>query len=96
LGKSVFEIEHWPASHIQEWKEYFALEPFGPWRDNYHVAMLGTLIANAMRGKDSPIFELDDFMYKTTDEIVERRKQKDLAAFNRIVGMVEAVKDGAE
>jgi hypothetical protein len=51
-----------PARTILEWQAYYQLEPFGESRADLRNAMLCSLVANIMRGKDSEPVQLDDFM----------------------------------
>lgn len=39
------------------------LEPFGARRDNYHAAMIATILANAYRDRKRPPFKMSDFIY---------------------------------
>ena len=43
--------------------EYERLEPFGAQRDNYHAAMIATILANAHRDRKHPPAKLAEFMY---------------------------------
>jgi len=63
LGKTVAEIEaSMGSAELSEWQEYYALEPFGTWRDNWHSAQLAALIFNVNRGKQKPV-STADFMF---------------------------------
>lgn len=46
---------------MNEWAEYWEIEPWGAWRDNFHTAMLASLIARANGAKDVSV---KDFMYQ--------------------------------
>jgi hypothetical protein len=43
--------------------EYERLEPFGAQRDNFHAAMIATILANAHRDRKRPPVKMADFMY---------------------------------
>lgn len=47
-------------------------EPFGPWRDNYHAAMLAHLFMAVYTKKGRRAPPIKDFMYTSTDS---RREQ---------------------
>ena len=51
-----------PSRLIAEWQAYYQLEPFGEMRGDLRNAMLCSLVANALRGKDQPAYAPDDFM----------------------------------
>lgn len=63
LGRTVAELEStMSSSEFEEWCEYYTMEPFGAWRDNYHAAQLCALTYNVHRGKQQPA-KLADFFY---------------------------------
>jgi len=45
-------------------KQYFAIEPFGAQRDNWHVATLSNLFASVHTKKGRRAPSVADFMYK--------------------------------
>jgi hypothetical protein len=64
LGRFVSEIERdMPASELLEWIEYERIEPFGAWRDNWHTALVATILANAHRKPNSPPVRMSDFFF---------------------------------
>ena len=75
MGRFVAEIEQdMSARELAEWQAFYALEPFGPERDNWHHAMQAHLLANAHRAPNSRPAQLSDFMWKTPEE---RQRDKD-------------------
>ena len=91
MGKSVFEIESWPHTHIDEWRQFYQLRPFGSWRDNYHAAQIADVLAR-VNGNKIPFA---DWFYKDAETADEERKARDLKAFEDVAAMVKAkVKDG--
>lgn len=44
--------------------EYQKLEPWGAWRDNWHAAMIATILANAHRDPKRPPTRMHEFFYK--------------------------------
>ncbi len=52
-----------PSRLLLEWMEYERLEPFGAQRDNYHAAMIATILANAYRDRKRPPVKMSEFMY---------------------------------
>ena len=71
----VCEIERdMPASELMEWMEYERIEPFGAWRDNWHAALLASIMANANRKANSPPISMAEFFY--TDPETARDRQE--------------------
>ncbi len=85
----MFEIEQWPEWHIEEWRQYYALRPFGAWRDNYHAAMITDTLAR-VNGNKIPF---GNWFFKDALTIEQDRKANDLAAFENIVGIVQRAED---
>ena len=56
-------------------KQYYRMEPFGTWRDNFHAAQITQILANVYRGKRKRPFQLADFFYrdKTTERNARHR-----------------------
>lgn len=54
---------------LAEWIEYDRLEPFGAWRDNWHMAVLTSIVANANRDpKKRPTpFSPSEFFYRDAE-----------------------------
>ncbi len=62
---------------LAEWMEYDRIEPFGSWRDNWHMAVLTSIVANSNRDpkKRPHPFSPSDFLYMDGET---RQEQKDL------------------
>ena len=67
-----------PLAEFQMWSSYYSQEPLGQWRDNYHSAMLCSILYNVNRGK-SPAKGVDDFIFKTPQQASQMKTQKTLA-----------------
>jgi len=55
-------LERTTSKELSEWQAYYSIEPFGEERADLRNAMLCTLVANAMRGKNSKAMTIKDFM----------------------------------
>ena len=55
-------LERIPAALFFEWMEYYSVSPFGAERDDLRIAVLDTVVANALSGKKGRSFEVKDFM----------------------------------
>lgn len=79
LGKTVAEVESSMGSaELSEWQEYYALEPFGAWRDNWHSAQIAALLFNTNRGKQQPV-KSSDFMFIDAQTARDTQDQETLA-----------------
>lgn len=74
LGFSVAEVRDMPLSEYSQWQRYWDEEPWGPWRDNLHAALIARKVHNMLRGKNSPAASIDEFML--TDKDTHQTKQK--------------------
>lgn len=59
--------------------EYERLEPFGPWRDNWHSATVATILANAFRARNTAPVKLSEFMFKDPLTAQEAEDEQTLA-----------------
>jgi hypothetical protein len=75
LGRPLAEIDELSDREYRSWLRYWAEEPWGPYRDNMHAAMLAVQILrpHVREGKKAPA--LEDFMFKPPEdpEIVRKR-----------------------
>ena len=79
LGRTVHELEQTlSSSEFTDWCQYYELEPFGSWRDNWHMAQLCSLLYNINRGKQKSVSS-EDFMY-LDPEAARRKKDADILA----------------
>ena len=63
------------ATEFAEWKAFYQLSPFGPWRDNYHAAMIAHILAaaNTPSKRRKPRFQ--SFFYQSPS--AQRDKHRD-------------------
>jgi hypothetical protein len=69
-------VENLPAALFMEWMEYERLEPFGSWRDNYHTAMLASILANAHRNSNRRPFGMAEFFYVDPETAMDKHDQE--------------------
>lgn len=62
------------SSELTNWIAYYQLEPFGAWRDNWHMATLATMYAQAHSAKGQTT-SLSDFMFKDTETLTRERQE---------------------
>lgn len=63
MGQPPSVLKMMPARDWDLLRRYAAQEPFGPWRDNFNIAVVGAALFNLNRGKNDPR-NPDHFMYK--------------------------------
>lgn len=56
------------------------MEPFGQWRDNWHMSVLASILANVNRGVGTPVISPSEFMYEDPED-VRTRKDKEMLAW---------------
>lgn len=89
MGCFVSDIEErMSARELAEWQEFYALDPFGPIRDNWHAALIGSILVNVNRKKGSPAAKVKDFMWEDSET---KRQAKDAAT---LAWFDSKVKDG--
>lgn len=80
LGRTVTELEDTIGSaELTEWAAYYRIEPFGQWRDNWHAAIIASMLGNRWRGKTDPVKTEDDFIFRTTEQHKQRQTEKTIA-----------------
>lgn len=72
-----------PASELGEWEQYYSLQPFGAWRDNYHSAQIAQILFNANRSQHTPPAKMADFMYRDAETIRKQTEEQALAFFEQ-------------
>lgn len=90
MGVPVFEVETWPAWHINEWQQFYTLRPFGAWRDNYHAAVIADTLAKVNGAKGS---EMKHYFYIDQETAQEERKARDFATFKQIADTVRILRE---
>ena len=69
-----------PAQEVERWRAFYRIQPFGPWRDNYHAAQIAYILACAHRDPKKPAPRFHEFMYRDP-EAARRAKEQETVAF---------------
>lgn len=88
LGLTPSEVQEMPARDYELLHRYWMVEPWGPWRDNVHAA----LIAGEVRRpnlKKGVRLQLDDFMLRHPDDVAAERELRRRKATS---GLFQALK----
>ena len=56
--------------------EYQKLEPWGAWRDNWHAAMIATILASAHRDPKRPPPRMHEFFYKDPETAAKQQDEE--------------------
>jgi len=72
------------AREYDQWRDYYAIEPFGQERDNWHMGTLASLYMQAHSKPGGKKASANDFMYRTADEA---RKRSTKAAIDALGAM---------
>lgn len=67
LGKTLDEIDGLPAREFEAWSRYWNEEPWGPYRDNLHAAMLAVQFIRPHLKEGSKVPPISEFMFKLPD-----------------------------
>jgi hypothetical protein len=68
LGKSLAEVDAMPLPEFRQWQAYASVNLIGLQRDDWRIAQLGALYANAHRGKGQPAVKTSEFMWQPAQE----------------------------
>lgn len=80
------------SAEMAEWMAYARVEPFGQTRDNWHMAVLASVLVNINVGKDSKTVSPEDFMWKvkppkpTKAELRREERKKQKAMWAQMMG----------
>ena len=72
------------ASEYAGWQAYYAEEPSGQERDNWHMSILASLFANSKRGRGKPPIKPHQFMWSTADK---KRESQTKATLSKLRSM---------
>ncbi len=62
-----------PYRILQDWAEFYRLEPFGEWRADVRSAIVAATFANVMKSKKSPAAKIDQFIAANLINTSQRR-----------------------
>tara|TARA_R100000951_G_scaffold90032_2_gene78181 strand:- start:4989 stop:5258 length:270 start_codon:yes stop_codon:yes gene_type:complete len=86
LGKTVGDLlESMSYKELNGWSRYYEEQPFGSWRDNYHSAIIASMLWNVNSGKGKSKTP-DDFMLKPAKE---RSKSETLTTLAQLQALAQ-------
>ena len=74
------------SAELSEWMQYYTIEPFGQWRDNWHAATLAAMLFNINRAKGQQAAKASDFMYMDQEAAEQKRDAETLALLRSVSG----------
>ncbi len=51
------------SAELTQWQAFYAVDPWGSWRDNYHAGLIATTVAN-YSGHAKKAVTVQSFMYE--------------------------------
>lgn len=90
LGLTPSEAEQMPARDYELLLRYWQQEPWGPWRDNLHAAVIAAEVRRPHLKKGKKV-QLDDFMLRHPDDVAEEQEAKRRAATRNLFQLFKAV-----
>lgn len=81
-----------PARELDRWARYWAQEPWGPFRDNMHAAMLAVQVLKP-HVKDPKKLNPADFMFKPAEAEIDVKRRNALTFYHLLKS--QAVRKGA-
>lgn len=73
------------ASELEEWKLLWASDPWGPYRDNFHAALITSVLVNIHRKKNTKPIDYTEFMLSDREQY-QRKKSKEFLSWMKAVG----------
>lgn len=70
------------SAEFVDWMAYYAIEPFGQWRDNWHSAQIAMMLYNVNSSKKQVTTE--EFMYCDKESAREKQDLEFLGRINSI------------
>lgn len=82
LGRTVGELDATLGSgELTEWKAFYAMEPFGAFRDNLHAGVVAAAIVNVNRARrGDKVYGPSDFLLRTEEEQRKEMTRRTLGA----------------
>jgi hypothetical protein len=76
------EIDELPGREFEAWSRYWNEEPWGPYRDNMHAAMLAVQFIRPHLKEGTKVPPIAEFMFRIPDE-------KPVSGFRSLVASLE-------
>lgn len=56
------------ARELEEWMQFYAVEPWGAYRDNLHAGIIASAIVNGRPGRKGKAVKPGDFVLRSREE----------------------------
>lgn len=90
LGLAPSEVEQMPSADYELLARYWLQEPWGPWRDNLHAAIIARAVVSPHVKKGTRI-DLADFMLRHPEEVAEEQAAKRRAASGNLFRFFKSI-----
>jgi hypothetical protein len=88
LGRSIGELDELPVRELERWSLYWIEEPWGPYRDNVHAALIVTELLRPHL-KEGATLNMADFMLR-------HKEDRDAIARAKLVAYLSAMAANSE
>ena len=89
MGKTLDEIDELPGREFEAWSRYWNEEPWGPYRDNLHAAMLAVQIIRPHLKEGTKVPPIGEFMFVKPDK-------KPASGFGALIATLDRKADRAK
>lgn len=72
------------AREIQDWLQFYSVEPWGAVRDNMHAGMIAAMVFNVNRGERTNALTFKDFMLREAEQVKDNETQKFVATLRAL------------
>ncbi len=79
-----------PARDFELLQLYWMQEPWGPWRDNLHTAILAREVLRP-HFKEGAKIKLDDFMLRHPDDVAEAKAKERRSSQHALFNLLKSV-----
>lgn len=79
LGLTLGEVQSMGSTEYDRWLRYWQQEPWGPWRDNMHAALIVSKLHNIHKKKSAKAATPDDFMLRDRQSNRDRQTGQTLS-----------------
>lgn len=76
------------AAEFDGWQRYYAVEPFGAYRDNLHAGIIASAVINSTAGRRGRSVSPGDFVLRTKAEERDATTRKSLAFLRAVARRV--------
>lgn len=69
---------------MQDWAQFYSVEPWGSMRDNMHAGMIAAMVFNVNRGDKAKPLSFQDFLLREVEQVKNIETQKFVATLRAL------------